>query len=87
VSHDSASSIVRARKPHYCFARTGYPFPCRGRIEPGTLYVRSVAFPNHEANGSGKVLVRAVCDNCAAACPDELPQIPVSASQDARADG
>lgn len=76
MASDSAATIVRARKTHYCFAQIGYPYPCRRVIPAGTLYVRSVAFPNHDANGSGKVLVRAVCDNCAAAYPDQLPQIP-----------
>jgi len=61
--------VVKARKPHRCDARAGYPYPCRGIIQPGTSYVRTVAFPG-DVNTSTVPWVMKICDNCAAGYPD-----------------
>lgn len=63
--HGHSAAIIKARKPHYCSIRDHYPVPCLGRIEPGTRYIRSVMFPNHDVSGYDVPVVNKVCVNCA----------------------
>jgi len=60
-----SAELRTARRAHWCDTRNTYPNPCTRRIDPGTRYVRSVMFPNHDASGYDVPVTHAVCLNCA----------------------
>lgn len=64
--HGGTAALRTARKTHWCHAKDDYPSPCPRRIEPGTQYVRSVMFPNHDASGYDKPVAHDTCLSCAA---------------------
>lgn len=66
ITYSGGNAVLRtARKVHYCHANNDYPLPCRRRIEPGTQYVRSVMFPNHDASGYDHPVTHDTCLSCA----------------------
>lgn len=66
VTFHGGNAVLRtARKRRWCSARDDYPSPCPRTIEPGTQYVRSVMFPNHDASGYDKPVVHDTCLSCA----------------------
>ncbi|HEY0889435.1 MAG TPA: hypothetical protein VGE38_07485 [Nocardioides sp.] len=63
--HCYTARLVTARKRHRCSIRDHYPYPCLSAVQPGEQYVRSVAFPGHDAVGGTRPVVHVVCVNCA----------------------
>lgn len=63
---NSTAWLVRARKRYRCQ-------DSREVIEAGTLYVRMVAFPGHDAVGGTRPWVLKVCLNCATRYGRALP--------------
>jgi hypothetical protein len=59
---------VTARKARQCEG-----WRCWVRIQPGEDYVRSVAFPGHEANGGDRPWVMHICKGCHTQYGREMP--------------
>lgn len=56
-SGEYTEHLVTARKDHYC---DDYP-RCADGIKAGEPYLRCVAFPRHDANGSKRPWVMKLC--------------------------
>jgi len=64
--HGNWYTVVKAHKRHYCTNRYG---PCERVIEPGSLYLRHVAFPGDVVE---VLTVMHECMTCARAAGRDL---------------
>lgn len=69
MSGGRTERVVKARKRRRCDPRNTY-MGCTGWIEPGTQYLRSVAFPGDDVNEGPNIWVLHVCAACAG---DRIP--------------
>jgi hypothetical protein len=68
VSESVVSRAQRARRNYWC---DDVSFGHDRKINPGDVYVRTVAFPGHDANPDGPApLVMKLCAYCAATYPN-----------------
>ncbi len=65
---DYTEHLIRARKQHAC-----HGYRCSTLILAGQDYVRAVAFPGHDANGSARPWVMKLCISCATEFDRPLP--------------
>lgn len=65
---DYTEHLVRARKVTAC-----HGYRCAALIRVGEDYVRAVAFPGHDANGTERPWVMKLCIGCATEFDRPLP--------------